>query len=278
MATPAARSAARYRQAARLLALLPMKVLEYLSLDLVATACLGLRAYPPWPQIIPRCQAPSIPELTRALNRHYPRLGIRDGPTWTRIRRMTTAHAIAVAILLCQPSIGQVRASSYASLLVSEAGRHRFDPMVAVALVCHESRWRPGAVSADGEDYGLGQLRARFMGGCVGDADPVFHPSEKCRAAKVALLDPANNLRLMAEHIGKWQQICRLKTGRRASAHHWLAAYAGLSSPSKGVWCGQSNRLKAGKWVDLPRHKVVSEVLQFRKLLSIGLPPPRQLK
>src|SRR5580692_12275969 len=89
-------------------------------------------------------------------------------------------------------------ARRYARVLQEEATRNDFDPFTAVAIIHFESRWRPGAVSPDGEDYGLGQIRARWFGACRDDADPVHDPSPGCRAAKSALLAGETNLRRMS--------------------------------------------------------------------------------
>jgi hypothetical protein len=177
---------------------------------------------------------------------------------------VSTTTALAAAILYCQPALGTAAARTYATVLAREAREHRFDAMTAAALVCHESRWVAGAVSPDGEDWGLGQIRARHIGACRLDADPVGAPSKGCRAVQQSLLDPGHNLRLMAQHIEGWKKLCRTKTGR-AVDRAWLAGYAGLSRPSKGQWCGQSRR--AGRWTYLPQAPQVKAILALRRSL-----------
>jgi len=189
---------------------------------------------------------------------------------------MTTAKAIAVAILLCQPGLGNRVASRYAGVLADEARQHRFDPMTAAALICHESHWLAGAVSRDGEDYGLGQVRARFIGACRADLDPVSSPSPSCLATKASLLDPVYNIRVVAEQIERWKRLCRSKTGRRATDQQWLSGYGGLSRPAQGTWCGL--RRSKGRWVALPTAKVVLQVLRYRRLLASGQRPSLRTK
>ena len=174
---------------------------------------------------------------------------------------------LSQAILRCNPSLGR-RAEAYARLLGSEAASHGFDAMVGVSLICHESRWRAGAISKDGEDYGLGQIRARYIGRCIMDPDPVSAPSPGCLADKTALLDGESNIRRTADIIMRWKRLCRTKAGSGA-AKHWLAGYGGLSRPSQRTWCGR--RRVRGRWVEL-NHKVVQEVLRLRQQL---LRPPR---
>jgi hypothetical protein len=184
---------------------------------------------------------------------------------------MVTAKALAAAILLCQPSMSSGNARHYAAVIIEESSRHHFDAMTAVALICHESHWNPVAVSADGEDHGLGQVRARYFGACRSDTEPIRSPNPSCRATKAALLDPIYNIRVVAEQIERWKRTCRTKTGRRALDHRWLAGYGGFSNPSKGKWCGQQRKL--GRWVDLPRPLQVETILRYRRLLASGQCP-----
>src|SRR4051812_24067478 len=104
-------------------------------------------------------------------------------------------------------------AHRYARLVQHEALAHDFDPFTAVAIVHFESRWSPGAISPDGEDYGLGQIRARWLSACRADEDPVHAPSDACRAAKNTLLVPEVNLKRMSTIITANRELCKEKTG-----------------------------------------------------------------
>jgi hypothetical protein len=146
---------------------------------------------------------------------------------------------IVSAILLSRPAMLPVEATRYARVLQEEAQKHAFDPLTVVAIVHFETRWHPGLISPDGEDYGLGQVRARFWGACRGDADPVSHPSDACRATKAALLDGATNLRRIAAIITANRVLCKQKTGT-ADLPQWLAGYEGLNAPSRDRWCAPS--------------------------------------
>jgi hypothetical protein len=180
-----------------------------------------------------------------------------------------TAQAITLVILLCNPTIAPRAAGSYARLLYAESQSHSFDAVTAAALICHESGWRPGAVSPDGEDYGLGQIRARYIGECARDLDPVSSPSPGCIAVKSRLLDGESNIRLMADHIMRWKGICRNRAGS-GRARHWLAGYGGLSRPSQNQWCGRQRR--GGRWTEVV-HPKVREIMVLRSRLAKGLPP-----
>jgi hypothetical protein len=82
----------------------------------------------------------------------------------------------------------------------------------------------------------LAQIRARYIGACRDDADPVTRPSAKCRAVKRALLDPENNIRTMSTLIANNRKLCKQKTGS-AQFHQWLASYQGLNFPKQNRWC-----------------------------------------
>jgi hypothetical protein len=143
---------------------------------------------------------------------------------------------IVSAILLSRPTMPAAEATRYAHVLQQEAVKRSFDPLTAVAIVHFETHWMPGLVSPDGEDYGLGQIRARWVGACRTDADPVNDPSDACRAVKASLLGGEVNLRRMAVIITANRELCKEKTGK-ADLPQWLAGYEGLNFPGRDRWC-----------------------------------------
>ena len=143
---------------------------------------------------------------------------------------------IVWAILASRPSIPEQDATRYAKALQVEAKIHNFDPLTGVAIIQQESGFDPASVSPDGEDFGLGQIRARYVGPCRQDGDPVQNPSAECQAVKQSLLDPEVNIRAMAELIATNRQFCKKKTGS-AFFHQWLASYQGRNFPVKRRWC-----------------------------------------
>jgi hypothetical protein len=167
---------------------------------------------------------------------------------------------IVSAILMSRPTMPPAEATRYAKLLDHEAREHDFDPLTAVAIIHFESRWRPTAVSPDGEDWGLGQIRARWLSGCRDDADPVRNPSPACRAAKNSLLVPEINIRRMASIITANRELCKERAGM-GDLPHWLAGYEGLSQPARDVWC----KPNAKTW----------QVVAYRKMLVAKLATKR---
>lgn len=168
---------------------------------------------------------------------------------------------IVSAILLSRPGMPLPEARRYARVLQEEASSHDFDPLTAVAIVHFETHWQPGLVSPDGEDYGLGQIRARWWGACRDDADPVHDPSPGCRAVKASLLVGENNLRRMSVIITANRELCKDKTGT-AKLPQWLAGYEGLNFPSRDRWCA-------------PNWKTMRVVEYRQQLLALLGPKPR---
>jgi hypothetical protein len=171
---------------------------------------------------------------------------------------------LIAAISLSRPGIPKEEAARYAHALNASAREYDFDPLTAVAIIHFETRWRPNLISSDGEDYGLGQVRARFLGPCRDDEDPVNAPSEGCKAAKASLLDGTVNIRRMATIISANRDLCREKTGT-AKAFQWLAGYQGRNQPSKDVWCKPAE----GTWRVLAyREELIAKVLPKPKSRS----------
>ncbi|MCA9627610.1 MAG: hypothetical protein KC766_08095 [Myxococcales bacterium] len=165
---------------------------------------------------------------------------------------------IVLAIQLSRPTIPRQEALHYAKVLQQEAKEHDFDPFTGVAIIHFESYWHPGVVSKDGEDYGLAQIRARYVRGCRGDEDPLNDPSTDCLSAKARLLDGATNIRRMAALITANRELCKEKTGR-VWFHEWLASYQGRNRPKEDKWCTPGD----GTW----------RVVNYRKELIAKLIP-----
>jgi hypothetical protein len=144
--------------------------------------------------------------------------------------------AIVLAIRFANPSVNEEDATRYAAALQVEAEQHDFDPLTGVAIIRHESQFHPRAVSPDGEDYGLAQVRARHVGACKKDRNPKRNPSAACRAQKERLLQPEESIRVMAQLITSHRKLCRKKTGND-SFQSWLASYQGRNVAREDRWC-----------------------------------------
>lgn len=143
---------------------------------------------------------------------------------------------IVAAIQFGHPGIDDRDAAHYAKLLQQEAASRDFDPLTGVAIIHFESGFRPDVVSRNGEDHGLAQIRARYVGACAKDKDPVRRPSPECRAVKRMLLTPEGNIQKMGEIITRSRAFCKKKTGSALFAR-WLASYQGRNDVRKKRWC-----------------------------------------
>lgn len=143
---------------------------------------------------------------------------------------------IIAAIQLRHPEVSTTDADRYARLLREQAEIHDFDPITGVAIISHESRFVPEARSKNGEDFGLAQIRARYIGACKGTKDPVRRPTPACREVQRQLLTPEENIKQMALLITRNRKFCKQKVGS-AALPRWLASYQGRNNPRKRVWC-----------------------------------------
>lgn len=150
---------------------------------------------------------------------------------------MIRSIALLVAAMhFTRPTMPNEEAQRYARALNEVASARGFDPLIAVAIVHFETQWRPTLVSADGEDYGLGQVRARYLAACRNDADPVNAPSEECARAKESLKDGVTNLRRMGSIIEANIDFCKARTGS-GKLERWLSGYQGYGDAERGIYC-----------------------------------------
>jgi hypothetical protein len=147
-----------------------------------------------------------------------------------------TLQAIVAAIQLSAPGVSEPDALRFAKALREQAQMHDFDPFTAVAMIHSESRFNPLAISPDGEDYGLGQIRARFIGPCRQAESPVDYPTDECIEQKQRLLIPEENIRILGEMIGRHRDLCQRKV-RSTKFQPWLASYQGRNVARLKRWC-----------------------------------------
>ncbi len=179
---------------------------------------------------------------------------------------------LLAAMELTRPGMPKAEATRYAAALNRVGLERQIDPLMAVAIVHFESHWLPGQISEDGEDYGLGQVRARYQLGCRDDVDPLNAPSESCQRAKAALLEGVENIRQMGNVIKANQLFCKKHLGAKALAaagdSAWLAGYQGYGSPEH--WCQGGDKTKQV----IAYHGELLERLGLKK----KAPPPKASK
>ena len=177
-------------------------------------------------------------------------------PSVADARRSTkqVIHALGVG----NPSLSLGTKKVYAKAIRRAARKHSIDEYTLVSMYWHESNVIASRVSPDGEDFGLGQIRARYLKGCSKTKPARSDKSESCMAVKARLLSPTYNIAMSARIITGKRKACRRITGRAALFHRWLAAYGG----TRGI-CGQAKH--KGRWWDLPRYPGVQEIIKCRK-------------
>lgn len=147
-----------------------------------------------------------------------------------------TIAVITAAIEFSQPKLEAAEKERYARALQEQAVLHDFDPLTGVAIIHFESSWNQKALSRNGEDHGLAQIRARYIGACKKDPNPKDAPGPACRAVKEQLLDGVENIKVMAELITQNRKFCLKKVGSNKFAR-WLASYQGRNYVRKKQWC-----------------------------------------
>jgi hypothetical protein len=147
-----------------------------------------------------------------------------------------TIAVIAAAIEISQPRLAEEDKLRYAKALQEEAVEHDFDPLSGISIIHFESNFEATVVSSNGEDYGLAQIRARYIGACKKDPNPKEAPGAECREVKAKLLDGVENIRVMADLITQNRDFCKKKVGSN-NFPRWLASYQGRNNARKKQWC-----------------------------------------
>lgn len=122
------------------------------------------------------------------------------------------AAQILLAMTLSAPhsTPPEPRATQLATAIQQEADNVGVDPFVFVAIIAHESQWRERAISGDGLDYGLMQVRHLYYG-----------------ANRNLLLNGENNIKAGAYVIKKSVEFCRKFLGREPTTAEWMSVYQG---------------------------------------------------
>lgn len=122
------------------------------------------------------------------------------------------AAQILLAIQLSAPhsTPPAARTEVLATCIQEQADKVDVDPFIFVAIIAHESQWRERAISGDGLDYGLMQVRHIYYG-----------------ANRNLLLNGENNIRAGAYVIKKAKDFCRGYLKREPTTVEWMSVYQG---------------------------------------------------
>lgn len=181
-----------------------------------------------------------------------------------------TAAALSAVLQFVAPHLGEDVNKNYTHIVLTESRKRSIDPLLVVALVEHESHWRAGAISEDGEDFGLGQIRGRYEPACVKEFDPVGDPSTPCEEARMRLLDGSYNLKRTIATLAENRKLCRRILKQKVSQASVLASYGGMNNPDAQVWCG--HKKMGRRWRQLPVRQELKEILDLQSRLRRQLP------
>lgn len=102
------------------------------------------------------------------------------------------------------------RVTTLATTIQQQADSVGVDPFIFVAIIAHESQWNERAISEDGLDYGLMQVRRLYYGA---------HPN--------LLLNGETNIKAGANVIKKSIDFCRTFLKREPTTVEWMSVYQG---------------------------------------------------
>jgi Transglycosylase SLT domain len=114
---------------------------------------------------------------------------------------------IYILIKIIHPTLSDAAVSSYANAINKQSD---IDPLVFITIAEHESGFKANAISGDGEDRGLLQIRSRYY-----------------RGKPEWLLNGAENIRVGANVIRASQDFCRKYLNREPEYQEYLACFQG---------------------------------------------------
>jgi hypothetical protein len=118
--------------------------------------------------------------------------------------------AALIAIQLIHPNMMETTATRYANAIEQQAIVSGVDPLAFIAIIQHESKFIPNAVSADLRDFGLMQVRASNYSG-----------------KKEWLLNPEHNIKVGGYIIKASVDLCTKHLHRAPEMAEWAACYSG---------------------------------------------------
>lgn len=136
---------------------------------------------------------------------------------------MIDITSIALAIKLSAPHVNDRISQQYAKVIYQQAIKKNISPLLVVAIARHESHWNSTLVSNDLEDYGLMQVRAKF----------ISMPSAR-------LLDGSTNIMVGVSLIDSSREFCRNHLDREPEIAEFVSCYQG-SCGSKKKYCKPTN-------------------------------------
>jgi len=127
---------------------------------------------------------------------------------------LRTLAQIAFVISLSAPKLPSVQVNQFAEVIQTQAEKNDIEALMFVAIIQHESLFNERALSKDGQDFGLMQIRSSHFGG-------------NNNANNARLLIGIENIKVGAYSIKLNKEFCEHWLGRTPETEEWLACYTG---------------------------------------------------
>ena len=131
---------------------------------------------------------------------------------------MLDITAIILALQLSAPGLNVKTNHYYAKTIYRQQVKLGVDPLDTIAIAAHESHWNQSLVSKDGLDWGLMQIRSKY----------VKIPSQY-------LLEGSVNIKVGTNFMVSAQNFCGKWLKREPSKQEWLSTYQGSKRRCKST-------------------------------------------
>lgn len=139
---------------------------------------------------------------------------------------MLDLTTILLALQLSAPGLNDKITMNYAKVIQKQSIKKNIDPLIIISIIAHESHWNSRAISNDKNDYGLMQVRARFV---------TISPER--------LLDGSTNIMVGSAFLDSSVKFCTKFLNREPLIEESLSCYQGSCS-SKRKMCKPTKKTK----------------------------------
>lgn len=164
------------------------------------------------------------------------------------------AH-IVIAIQLSAPGLNYRTTEYYAKTIYRETTKKNIDPLLVIAIAEHESRWDASKISADKEDRGLLQIRARYV-----------HQS------RPYLLEGGTNLRVGISLLDSDREFCEKQLGREVKTEEYLSCFQGSCGRPKHRCQPTKMTARVEAYTECLRSALIDNVSRDCEILYITMP------
>jgi hypothetical protein len=123
---------------------------------------------------------------------------------------MLDIATIVLALQLSAPNLNAKVNHHYAKTIYHQQIKYGIDPLDIIAIAAHESHWNQSLISPDNEDWGLMQIRARYV------KMPAHY-----------LLDGNTNIKVGSAFMASAKNFCQKWLKREPRKTEWISTYQG---------------------------------------------------